>query len=42
MYTSPEMQNSTFHIMADMLHQKICLAVKQAGAYSVMARNAAR
>ena len=34
MYTSPEIQNSILHIMAG---QKICLAVEQAGVYSIMA-----
>ena len=37
MYMSPEMQNSIMHIMASILQQQICLAVKQAGVYSIMA-----
>ena len=36
-YTSPEIQNSILHIMAGILQQKISLAAKQAGVYSILA-----
>ena len=36
MYTSPEMQNSILHIMASILQHKVCLAVEEAGVYSIM------
>ena len=37
MYTSPEIQNSILHIMAGIIQQKICSAVKKAGVYSILA-----
>ena len=36
-YTSPEIQNLILHIMAGTLQQKISLAAKQAGVYSILA-----
>ena len=37
MYTSPQVQNILLSIMAELVQQKICLATKKAGYYSILA-----
>ena len=36
-YTSPEIQNALLHIMGEMVREKICTEVKDAGVYSILA-----
>ena len=36
-YTSAEIQNTPLHIMGEMVREKICQEVKDAGVYSVLA-----
>ena len=36
-YTSPEIQNDILQVMGGIVREKICTAVKKAGAYSVLA-----
>ena len=37
MYTSPEIQNTLLHIMGEMVREKLCAEVKEAGIYSILA-----
>ena len=35
-YTSPEIQNSLLHIMGELVREKICAEVREAGVYSIL------